>query len=243
MNAMPPTEEDEAITRLSREFIAHTAPQELPLFRAVSEIYLNDPARLRSGASPGVDKMLGFGSGELLDLITPIVLVVVGEVVRFAVREFGAALKKRNANDLNIAPLNLAEAPAAAERNMARVSAERARLRDLIDAHFSLSEIENLCFEIGVDFEGLSGAGKLNKARELVAYCARQGRLVSLIEACQRARPFVAWAQSGAGALTAEQLAQIYEVALLRARDLKLADAQAALLAGALMDSLARSAA
>lgn len=237
---MPPTEEDEAIARLSREFIAQAAPHELPLLRAVSDIYFNDPDRVRSGASGSVDKMLGFGSGEVFDLITPIVLIVVGEVVRYAVREFGAALKKRNANGLDIAPLDLAEAPTAAERNAARVSAERAHLRDLIDAHFSLSEIENLCFEIGVDFERLGGAGKLDKARELVAYCGRQGRLVSLVEACQRARPFVAWAQPGAGALTAEQLAQIYEVALLRARDLKLPEAQASLLAGALMDSLAR---
>lgn len=106
-----------------------------------------------------------------------------------------------------------------------------------------MSEIENLCFEIGVDFEQLSGAGKLDGARELVAYCARQGRLVRLIEACQQVRLFIAWAQPNADSLNAEQLAQIYEVTLLRARDLKLADAQAKLLAGALMDSLARSAA
>ena len=45
---------------------------------------------------------------------------------------------------------------------------------------FNLAEIEDLCYRLGVDFEDLGGTGKSGKARELVKYMERRGRLVEL---------------------------------------------------------------
>jgi hypothetical protein len=45
---------------------------------------------------------------------------------------------------------------------------------------FNLAEIENLCYQLGVEFEDLGGTGKSGKARELVKYMERRGRLGEL---------------------------------------------------------------
>lgn len=226
----PDSGEVEAITGWSRDFITQIAPQELPLFRAASDIYFKDPARFGKTPTGSADKMIGFGSAEIVDLVTPIVLIVVGEVVRFAVRELGVALKSRKPD--GVAPLNAA-------RDLQ--PAEWVRMRDLLIEHFSLSEMQDLCFEIGIDYELLAGAGKHDKARELLDYCRRHGRMASLMAACRKARPFAVWSQTENATLTAEQLAQVYDLALRRARELSLSEQQAELLAGGLMDGLARS--
>jgi len=51
-------------------------------------------------------------------------------------------------------------------------------LRRMLDDQFDLEEIKNLCFDLGIDFDDLRGEGK--KAREVVAYCQRRGRLQDL---------------------------------------------------------------
>ena len=62
------------------------------------------------------------------------------------------------------------------QQNMLRVN-----LRDNIDRHFDDSELRSLCFDLGVDYDDLSGLSKADKARELVAYCERRGRTKDLI--------------------------------------------------------------
>jgi hypothetical protein len=62
-------------------------------------------------------------------------------------------------------------------------------LRDIIVTYFSDSELRDLCFDLGIDYESLPGEGKAAKARELVSYCQRHGRLAELEAACRRLRP------------------------------------------------------
>lgn len=67
------------------------------------------------------------------------------------------------------------------------------RLRQLLAHHFDASELHTLCFDLGVDYDDLRGEGKSDKARELVAYLDRRGRLSELVALARRLRPNVAW--------------------------------------------------
>ena len=58
----------------------------------------------------------------------------------------------------------------------------------LIVEKFNLAEIQELCFDLAIDFEDLGGSGKRGKARELVTYVERRGRLEELYAAIQAAR-------------------------------------------------------
>jgi hypothetical protein len=62
-------------------------------------------------------------------------------------------------------------------------------LRDILVTYFSDSELRDVCFNLGIDYENLGGDAKPGKARELVAYCQRRNRLAELEATCRRLRP------------------------------------------------------
>lgn len=47
---------------------------------------------------------------------------------------------------------------------------------------FNEDELKTLCFDLGIDYENVSGDNKAAKARELVDDCKRKGRILELIE-------------------------------------------------------------
>jgi hypothetical protein len=53
-------------------------------------------------------------------------------------------------------------------------------LRRTIEWRFDDEELRTLCFDVGVDYDSLRGEGKAAKARELVAWAGRTGRLAEL---------------------------------------------------------------
>lgn len=65
----------------------------------------------------------------------------------------------------------------------------RNTLRQILWDHFNLTEIRDLCFELDIDFENLSGSSKPDKIRELILYCERHGLNDKLIQTCLRLRP------------------------------------------------------
>ena len=67
------------------------------------------------------------------------------------------------------------------------------QLREVLDARFSETELRNLCFALSVDYEGLPGEGKSNKARELIGYLERRDRIPHLIMMGERQRPDIWW--------------------------------------------------
>ncbi len=78
------------------------------------------------------------------------------------------------------------------------------QLRQIIERHFDDEEMHTLCFDLGIDYDSLGAQGKAAKARELVAYLARHGRLDELIELGRQQRPDIDWeavpaVPSGAG--------------------------------------------
>jgi hypothetical protein len=82
-------ESDALVAALARATVEKAAPEELPLFRATSEAYFEDPKALEQ--SGGKDEMLGFGVDAAMVLMTPVVLQVAKDVIGF----LGEQLRER----------------------------------------------------------------------------------------------------------------------------------------------------
>ncbi|MCL4262588.1 MAG: tetratricopeptide repeat protein [Anaerolineae bacterium] len=67
-----------------------------------------------------------------------------------------------------------------------------AQLADLISDHFSEQELRDLCLELGVNYEHLSGDNTRAKSRELVQWAQRHGTLPALLEQVKTHRPHLA---------------------------------------------------
>ena len=67
----------------------------------------------------------------------------------------------------------------------------------LIKEHFSLDEIDELAYGLGIEPEDLPGQTRSKRARELVEYARRNGDLPSLVGACMIRRQQIIWPQVG----------------------------------------------
>ncbi len=75
------------------------------------------------------------------------------------------------------------------------VSSQLGTLRDVISEFFNLDELEDLCFDLDIDFDQLSGSTHMAKVRELIKYLERRHRLSELLKICEKKRPDVLWAR------------------------------------------------
>ena len=66
-------------------------------------------------------------------------------------------------------------------------------LHQLLVDHFSLEEIHTLCIDLGIRYDDLGGDGISIKARELLQFLQRTGRLEDLLVRVEQLRPTVAW--------------------------------------------------
>jgi hypothetical protein len=62
---------------------------------------------------------------------------------------------------------------------------DRAQLRQTL-LRFDENDLRDMCLELGVDYDDLSGAGQGAKVRELIVYFERRGRTDELVAACAR---------------------------------------------------------
>ncbi len=62
----------------------------------------------------------------------------------------------------------------------------------MIDA-FNEGELKDLCFDMKIQFGGLSGDSPQEKVRELLEHCRRHGLLLDLVEVCRKLRPRRDW--------------------------------------------------
>lgn len=69
----------------------------------------------------------------------------------------------------------------------------RFALQRVLDHYFNASELQTLCFELGIDHEQLAGANKSDKVRELITYAERHGRIGELELRCRQLRPHANW--------------------------------------------------
>ena len=69
------------------------------------------------------------------------------------------------------------------------------QLRQQLVAAFDESELQDLCFDLSVDYESLPAQGKANKARGLIELMMRNGRLPDLLTNCAALRPHLNWGE------------------------------------------------
>jgi len=69
----------------------------------------------------------------------------------------------------------------------------RIRLRMMIHDLFNEIELQDLCFDMGVDYEDLKGESKLDKARQLVLHCERRQIILDLVAKCRKLHPKASW--------------------------------------------------
>lgn len=62
-------------------------------------------------------------------------------------------------------------------------------LRDTLNDHFNKDELHQLCLDLNIEYENLSGDTRRAKAQSLVEYCLRHGRLPDLVQRCHELRP------------------------------------------------------
>ena len=84
--------DDVLVAALARASVERAAPEELPLFRATSEAYFDDPAALEKRRSG--DEMLGFGIDSAVMLLTPVALAVAKDVIEFIGTQLRARAEK-----------------------------------------------------------------------------------------------------------------------------------------------------
>lgn len=70
---------------------------------------------------------------------------------------------------------------------------DRAALRQKLTDLFSLDDLQQICFDLGVDYEDLGSEGKSARAVKLILFCQRRGRMGELLRLCRVLRPEVTW--------------------------------------------------
>jgi hypothetical protein len=66
-------------------------------------------------------------------------------------------------------------------------------IHQLLLAHFNEEDLKTLCLRLGVEYDDLPGSGRSSKARELITYLQRRGRLEELRPAVVAVRPNAVW--------------------------------------------------
>jgi len=69
----------------------------------------------------------------------------------------------------------------------------RLELFEILTERFNLQELQTLCFAIPVNYDSLEGGDLGSKARELVLFLMRSGRLQELVETGKSLRPEITW--------------------------------------------------
>ena len=146
MSAAP--SDDALVEALARSAVEQVAPEELPLFRATSEAYFDDPASLERKGSR--DDMLGFGVDAALVLVSPVALQVAREVIDFvtaklresaeeegesAIKRLVARLVHRDGEEEAEQPSELTDEQL---EHVRRIALEKARALKLPDAKAAL---------------------------------------------------------------------------------------------------------
>lgn len=66
-------------------------------------------------------------------------------------------------------------------------------LQQLINQHFNLAEVQDLCFRLHIDYESVPGDQKPSRIRALLLGLGRKGRLPELIDLLKIERPKMNW--------------------------------------------------
>jgi hypothetical protein len=95
------TDQRQIVVDVTREIIVQNYSEELTLFRSTVATYMNRPEDLFREKQQGKDDLLGFGAGEVAVFLTPYVLMVMTEVVKFIAEEVQKSLVTKSAAVIN----------------------------------------------------------------------------------------------------------------------------------------------
>lgn len=68
-----------------------------------------------------------------------------------------------------------------------------APLREQMTKTFDKSELQSLCFDLGIAYDDLPGDTRTGLAQALITYCHERGRMFDLLNGCQKLRPRLVW--------------------------------------------------
>jgi hypothetical protein len=91
---------NQTVAEIARDVLIQLAPQEKALFRPISESYFRNPEKTLA-ENKAKDEMLGFGAAEAVTLLTPVILAVSGDVIKFLVAEAQKALQSESSSLIN----------------------------------------------------------------------------------------------------------------------------------------------
>ncbi len=67
------------------------------------------------------------------------------------------------------------------------------QLKEILITWFTQDELEDISFDLGIDYNALRGSTKESNIRNLLMMLSRRGRLDGLIENCDKRRPEIEW--------------------------------------------------
>ena len=67
------------------------------------------------------------------------------------------------------------------------------QLHEMLNEYFNMAEIQDICFQLNIDFESVAGAEKPSRIRELLLALGRNNRLPELIDLAKELRSHVEW--------------------------------------------------
>ena len=114
-----------------------------------------------------------------------------GEItaLKAQIAELEAAIRQAGGDPTT--PINAARANAAPDP--ARWQKYLVKLSRILNDKFAPYELKDICWQLGIDYDNLPGAAKLEKARELVEYLDNRDRIPDLVSLGKRERPSVSW--------------------------------------------------
>jgi hypothetical protein len=90
----------ELVVEMAFDIVQEMAPDEQQLFRVYSKSYLRKQNILFKDNSQK-DELLGFGVGESITILTPFILTVISEVVKFIAEDVRTSLRDKKSADIN----------------------------------------------------------------------------------------------------------------------------------------------
>jgi len=70
---------------------------------------------------------------------------------------------------------------------------DRGKLLSLMEEHFSVDDIEDICFELGVFHDKLPGIGVRGKSRSLIQHFEQRTEIYKLLDEIKQRRPHIEW--------------------------------------------------
>ncbi|MCL5995572.1 MAG: hypothetical protein M1546_05885 [Chloroflexi bacterium] len=71
----------------------------------------------------------------------------------------------------------------------------RVALRQNLERYFSVEDLQILCSDLGVEYDGLPGDGKSTRVLAIIRHLEKAGRIPELLHHCAELRPLVDWGE------------------------------------------------